>query len=205
MSSISDKYDIVEQMYRLGASDPRSSVLLQEVRAHLGWPDERFAPVVVELNNDDKWIDVQTIPRVTGYAALTLDGRREVERRLRPISTITHNTINAKQIIGSPIQQASPHATQSAHLTFNVETAREALKAFETAIQNARLPAETLAELTPDIETIRAQLAKPSPSKLIIQEAGRSIRNVCEGIAGGMLTPAVVSAATTLWSILGLG
>ena len=58
MTSTSDKYDVLEEMYRLGASDPRRSVLLQEVRGHLGWPMERFAPAVVELNNDDKWIDV---------------------------------------------------------------------------------------------------------------------------------------------------
>jgi len=68
----------------------------------------------------------------------------------------------------------------------------------------AGLPAKTADELMTDVRTIRAQLEKPSPSRLIIQEAGKSLRHVVEGIAGGMLTPAMMTAASALWSVLGL-
>ena len=205
MTSTSDKYDVLEEMYRLGASDPRRRVLLQEVRNHFGWPKERFASVVAELNNDDKWIDVQTIPHITGFAALTLEGRRQVESRIHPTSTITHNTISAQQIIGSAIQQGSLHATQLATSTFQVKSAREALEVFETAIQQAQLPSATLAQLVGDVETIRAQLKKPSPSQTIVREAGKSLRNIVEGISAALLTPSIIAAAPALWSALGLG
>jgi hypothetical protein len=79
------------------------------------------------------------------------------------------------------------------------------LTSFESAIATAGLLAKTVEELMGDVETIRAQLQKPSPSRLIIQEAGRSLRNVVEGMTGGMLAPAVTTAAAALWSALGLG
>jgi hypothetical protein len=56
-----------------------------------------------------------------------------------------------------------------------------------------------------DIDTIRTQLAKPSPNIAIVHEAGKSVRNVLEGIAAGLLTPSISAAALTLWSTIGLG
>jgi hypothetical protein len=90
-------------------------------------------------------------------------------------------------------------------ITLNVQSITNALADFESAISTAGLPAKTIDELMADVRTIRAQLAKPSPSRLIIQEAGKSLRNVVEGMAGGMLTPAAMTAAAALWSVLGLG
>jgi hypothetical protein len=91
----------------------------------------------------------------------------------------------------------------------NVEMINEALAAFETAVTSASLPPDTLADLSADISTIRAQLAKSSPNKGIIQEAGKSMRNIVEGIVGGMLTTpvttGVMTAAAMLWSALGIG
>jgi hypothetical protein len=45
---------------------------------------------------------------------------------------------------------------------------------------------------------------KPSPSRSILREAGKSLRSVLEGVAGGMLTPAITTAASSLWSAFGL-
>jgi hypothetical protein len=53
-------------------------------------------------------------------------------------------------------------------------------------------------EIMADIDTIRAQLAKPSPNITIVQEAGKSVRNVLEGIAAGLLTPSISAAAFAL-------
>jgi hypothetical protein len=115
------------------------------------------------------------------------------------------NSITVGTMIGSSIAQASPGTKQTVEFTLNVETATTALARFEAAIARAALPAKTVEELTGDIHTIRAQLQKPSPSRLIIQEAGKSLRNVVEGMAGGMLAPAAMTTAAALWSALGLG
>jgi hypothetical protein len=106
---------------------------------------------------------------------------------------------------GSAIQQGSPGAKQTVEFKVEIKTVEKALAAFESAIQTAELPPPKAAELMADVQTIKAQLAKPSPSGLIIQEAGKSLRNVVEGIAGGLLTPAVTAAGAALWSALGLG
>jgi len=105
----------------------------------------------------------------------------------------------------SAIQQGSPGAKQTVEITLNVESVTNALAGFASAIATAALPPKTVEELKGDIHTIRAQLQKPSPSRLIIQEAGKSLRNVVEGMTGGMLAPAVTTAAAALWSALGLG
>ena len=116
------------------------------------------------------------------------------------------NTINIGSMTGSAIQQGSPNATQTVQFTLSIEATKNALAAFETAIQGANLSEENVrAELMADINTIRAQLSKPSPNLTIIQEAGKSARNVVEGIVGALLTPSISAAASLLWSSIGLG
>ena len=81
---------------------------------------------------------------------------------------------------------------------------RDALAAFEAAIQGTNLSENVRTEIIADINAIRAQLGKPAPNISIIQEAAKSTRNVLEGITAGLLTPAVTAAALALWSTLGL-
>jgi hypothetical protein len=106
------------------------------------------------------------------------------------------NTINIGTMTGSAIQQGSPHAKQAVQMTLNVEAVRDALAAFEAAIQGINLSENVRTEIIADINTIRAQLAKPSPNVNILKEAGKSVRNVLEGIAAGLMTPAVTTAAS---------
>jgi hypothetical protein len=121
------------------------------------------------------------------------------------VPVLASNSINIGNMTGSTIQQGSPGAQQRVEFKLNIDAAARALTAFELALSAAPLPLKMLDELMPDVKTIRAQLSKPSPTVSIIQEAGKSIRNVFEGIAAGMLTPEVLAAAPALWSALGLG
>jgi hypothetical protein len=118
---------------------------------------------------------------------------------------VTNNSITIGNMTGSAIQQGSPGANQTVEFKLEAHAVQSALAAFESAVTSAGLPSPKAAELMADVQTIKSQLAKPSPSTLIVQEAGKSLRNVVEGIAGGMLTPAVTAAAVALWSALGLG
>jgi hypothetical protein len=90
-------------------------------------------------------------------------------------------------------------------MTLNIEAVTNALTTFESAISMSSLSANTISDLMADVQTIRAQLNKPSPSRSILREASKSLRSVLEGVAGGMLTPAIATAASSLWSALGLG
>jgi hypothetical protein len=115
------------------------------------------------------------------------------------------NSINVNNMIGSAIAQGSPSAKQSVEFTLDAGTARAALATFETDLKATPLSEATRASLGPEIETLRAQLSKPSPSKAIVREAGQTLRNIVEGIGAGLLTPETAAAATALWSALGLG
>jgi SMC interacting uncharacterized protein involved in chromosome segregation len=113
----------------------------------------------------------------------------------------TNNSITVHSLVGN-ISQNSPNSTQSTNI--NIEDLRNALASFGDAIKTAALPSEKLDEILSDVATIHAQLSKQSPSGGIIQEAGRGIRNVIEGIAAGLLTPQVSIAAVALFRSIGL-
>jgi hypothetical protein len=121
------------------------------------------------------------------------------------VPAVSNNSIIIGNMADSTILQGSPEATQNVQFAFNIETSRKALAEFESALAATTIPAKTLDELMADVRTIQNQLAKPAPSRIIIHEAGKSLRNVVEGVIGGMLTPAAVNAAASLWAVLGIG
>ncbi len=121
------------------------------------------------------------------------------------VPAVSNNSIIIDNMANSTILQGSPEATQNVQFAFTIETSRKALAEFESALTVSTIPAKTLDELLADVRTIQNQLAKPAPNRVIIHEAGKSLRNVVEGVVGGMLTPAAVTAATALWAVLGIG
>jgi len=108
------------------------------------------------------------------------------------------NEITIQQMYGGAIQQASPGAEQSTTINVSVDDIKVALADFEAALKASDTSGAKFAEMTADIDTIKAQLSKESPSPAIVQEAGRSLRSVAEGVVAG-------GAASVLWKILGLG
>jgi len=116
-----------------------------------------------------------------------------------------NNSINIGTMTGSAIQHGSPGATQSIQFNLKIDEARSALAAFESAMQAVQLPKSQSDEVIAELKTIAAQLSKSSPSLPILQEAGRSLRNIVEGVAAGLMTPSVLAAAPALWNALGLG
>jgi hypothetical protein len=116
-----------------------------------------------------------------------------------------NNSISIGVMSGGMLQQATDHSSQSASNSFNVGSAKEALDALTETLKGAMLPQDTLADIQADIETIRAQLAKATPSPSIVREAARSLRSIVEGIAAGVLTSPVAEAAEKLFRVLGFG
>lgn len=117
--------------------------------------------------------------------------------------SVTHNNLNVGTNIGA-IQQGSHGATQNVNVSLDVGAVTIALDAFEKELATSPLQTETRQALGAEIETARAQLKKAAPSKPILAEVGRSIRNVVEGVAAGMMTPQAIAAATALATALGV-
>jgi hypothetical protein len=116
-----------------------------------------------------------------------------------------NNSINVGTMTGSAIQQSSPGAKQNVEFKLNIDEAKAALSTFQASIEASQLPRQHLDEISADLRTIASQLSKTSPSLQILQEAGRSVRSIVEGVAASLLTPGVIAAAPALWSALGLG
>ena len=115
-----------------------------------------------------------------------------------------NNSVSIGVMSGGMVQQGTTHSTQSATDAFNAGDVAKALQIFADALQTEKLPAKQLADMQADIDTIHVQLAKDQPSKSILQETGKSIRSVVEGLAAGLLTDPTVNAARELFRVLGL-
>lgn len=115
------------------------------------------------------------------------------------------NQINIDTMVGSAIQQGTTGSIQSVQVVLQGDLIRVALDKFERALDGSEIDRADRASIAADLATIRAQLSKPQLSTTLLQEAGRSARNVVEGILGGVLTPATLAAASALWAVLGLG
>ena len=114
--------------------------------------------------------------------------------------TVT-NTIHAENITG-PIQQGTSHSTQNSSITVDRGGIANAVRAVDESLGDPANDPATVTSLRSDIATINAQLEKQSPSRGVLAEVGKSMRNIVEGVAGGMLTPAAMSAGMVLTSIL---
>lgn len=58
--------------------------------------------------------------------------------------------------------------------------------------------------MTPELDTIKAQLRKQTPSTTILQEAGRSLHTISEGLAANVLALPVAAGLEALLKGLGV-
>jgi hypothetical protein len=114
------------------------------------------------------------------------------------------NEIKVENMIGSVVQQGTTDSTQNASITINIAAVQNALGNLEKTLSEYPAPPEIAAEIEPELQTIKAQLAKPKPTFAILREAGSTLRSISEGVAGGLLAPHVLSAIGALLSALGI-
>jgi hypothetical protein len=119
------------------------------------------------------------------------------------VPTLTDNSLKVGTMTGN-IQQNSPGATQTFEFKLNIEAAQTALQTFESELSKSEIDDRARRELAAEIATIKAQLSKPSLSVSTLHEAGKSVRNVVEGVVTGVLTSPLLKAAIALGKALGL-
>lgn len=100
------------------------------------------------------------------------------------------------------VQAYSPGAT--ATITMDAAAVRAALEFIEAAVPWSGLQHEIAADIRGELETIRAQLTKKSPSSVIVRESGRTLRSLAESLAATAAYPSVLSAVQTLWTAIGI-
>jgi len=102
-------------------------------------------------------------------------------------ASVTHNTVNVHGSNVGAVQQAGQGSLQSAVVHFNLETVRTSLEEFAIALRDSNIPEQIKREAMIEVETIRPQLRKATPSIPIVQEGLHSLRNILEGVVAGVL------------------
>lgn len=113
------------------------------------------------------------------------------------------NYMHVGHVSGGAVQQGTSHSTQNV-TTINIQVLPAAVAEFEKELTKASLPPNLAADIQADLETIKAQLKKPSPSNAVLKEVGHSLRSVLEGMTGGMLAPGALQAGQVLLGALGI-
>lgn len=109
-----------------------------------------------------------------------------------PLSTITTYSISGSP--GAVQQLGSPGA--SAVVTVNVSAIEDAVRQVEKAAIG--LDEDVASDVRAELATVRAQLAKKSPTSLIIRESAKSIRSIGENLIAGAMQPGFMLAAHAL-------
>ncbi len=162
--------------------------------------------------------DGHTFPEPHDFGRWEGSSRADVERRAKsllakyceaaeksaPVPLATSH-IHVENMHGGAIQQATTESTQVVVHSIDISKIASAAAKLEEALDTAELPRNVAAEIRSDLATIKAQLAKASPSRQILAEAGKSLRNLTEGIVAGAMTSRVIEAAAVLGRALGLG
>jgi len=150
---------------------------------------------------------------VSQTAYITHEGRTALEALIRPFelgvdsqvsppSEIVHNTVIASSINGG-IQQAGGDAQQTNTVIITPAEIHAALDRLK-AVWKEHGSAAVSNDVETDIATIEAQLKKEQPDTSTLQAAGRSLRNVIEGAAGGALAAPLAHAMEALSLALGI-
>jgi hypothetical protein len=102
---------------------------------------------------------------------------KEKEAAAHANYTINYNA----PVAHSQIQQGSPHATQSMSVS---ETDKKAIAEFVGTLKGhaaeLRLDASAAVKLNTEVQEIETQVASPNPSRTMLEESLRTIRNVLE-------------------------
>ena len=105
---------------------------------------------------------------------------------------MTNNIVSVQNSVVGTVQQAGDMASQHSETSVSVEALASALEAFARFTGDARISDATRAAVFAEIDTLRPQLAKPSPNPVIVKEALKSLRSVAEGVVGGVLVEALM-------------
>ncbi|MFL0194176.1 hypothetical protein ACJDU8_01020 [Clostridium sp. WILCCON 0269] len=96
-------------------------------------------------------------------------------------------------VISSQFQQNSQHSTQVMNnQDMNIEKLNELIQMFKENIGQVKLQPLDKKEIETQIQTVEEQAKLPNPNKAIIFECLRTVRNILEGVAGGIFASGLI-------------
>jgi hypothetical protein len=198
------RFQFLYRLYQLSGGDEFSLVDMYQIGRGLGFDRKLTEKIVWHLHQEG------LIGEMTAYGGgigISHQGIYEVEEALSKPNKPTHhfpalNIISIGsigQMIGSPIQQASPGVEQV--ITINEHKYEELQKVMQSLrgfIDNLGLSLQQKSDLKAEIQTIEGQMTSSKPKSLVMTQCLDSIRNILEGAAGNVLASVLLSKIGSL-------
>jgi hypothetical protein len=109
-----------------------------------------------------------------------------------------YNTVSVGSMVGSSVQQAGAHANQKQTTAYSSQDKRPDLERlvveFTAHLNELNIDAHQKRKAGAQIATLKAQLTDDEPDPVIVEQAGRTLRNVTEGAIGSLIATAVQPA-----------
>ncbi len=155
---------------------------------------------VEALSNEEVWAAIKHDFRDASISTLKTVSIKLLEGRSSNIvHNIVHNTTNIGLAIQSSVQQAGAGARQRQDIMYGAQERADLARLvedFAKHVHELQLDAATLRKANAQLATIKAQLSD-DPDPTIVQQAGRTLRNITEAAIGGLIAAAV---QPTIWS-----
>jgi hypothetical protein len=131
------------------------------------------------------------------------DAQRHPDQPVHAFPSVTYNIVNNTTNIGtatnSSVQQAGAQSTQKQVMTYGVQERTDLerlVSEFTNRLDELRLEARDNQKAKAMLATLQAQLTD-EPDPIIVQQAGRTLRNITEGVIGSLIATGV---QPTVWS-----
>jgi hypothetical protein len=162
----------------------RELLALSSEDAKAGWTYLTDKHLITTFN-------IPTIARINAYGVDAIEAAQlQPDKTTSIFPSVTYNTITVHQMVGSRIQQGGAGTTMTtAHSGENVENLRKLVTVLESRLGELRLDEAKERAARTQIATIKVQLAD-EPDPVIVDQAGRTLRNITEGAIGSLVATA---------------
>jgi hypothetical protein len=148
------------------------------------------------LSNPEVWATLNRDFKDASIATLETVSLKLLEVHSYNIVT---NTTHIGTAINSPVQQAGAQSEQKQIVTYGVQERADlarVVREFASRLDDLQLDKTAIQKANAQLATIQAQLSD-EPNPIIVQQAGRTLRNITEGAIAGLIANTV---QPTVWS-----
>jgi hypothetical protein len=173
--------------------DSESPVFVAELAPTLGI-SEQDAQAGWRYLADKQVIKTFNLPYAARVNARGIDiiekGKKNPDAPTPGFGSVTYNTIHIHHMEKSSIQQAGSHSAQVQTVSYgeqDLADLKRALQLIEENFDQLELDETATKRAKAQIGTLKAQLTD-EPNPTILKEAGKTLRNITEGVIAGLIT-----------------
>jgi hypothetical protein len=135
--------------------------------------------------------NIPTVARVNARGVDAIEAAQlQPDKTTSIFPSVTYNTINVAHMVSSTIQQAGAGSTITTSYSVEaVENLSKLVAVFESRLGELKLDEAKERAARAQVATIKAQLAD-EPDPVIVNQAGRTLRNITEGAIGSLVATA---------------